>query len=149
MRMFFPDEAFAPSTNFWIRPSVIHRSMESDADPAREISEKACTAFLPGLCCDPGPVDRGLRLRSRKSGIARACLRRYLCGGWDRPENSPQLKDGTFFRAFCDKTLLSPVLARIPIYVVLNEDAPVWGAAYQALAAGQNRQLSNPHRKAW
>jgi hypothetical protein len=27
------------------------------------------------------------------------------------------------------------VLARIPIYVVLNEDAPIWGAAYQARAA--------------
>ena len=50
------------------------------------------------------------------------------------PKILPRLKEGTFFRAFCDKTLLSPVLARIPIYVVLNEDAPVWGAAYQALA---------------
>jgi glucokinase len=58
------------------------------------------------------------------------------------------MKDGAFFRAFCDKTLLSPVLARIPIYVVLNEDAPVWGAAYQALAAARSRPLSQPKRKA-
>ena len=58
------------------------------------------------------------------------------------------MKDGAFFRAFCDKTLLSPVLARIPIYVVLNEDAPVWGAAYQALAAARSSPLSQPKRKA-
>jgi glucokinase len=44
-----------------------------------------------------------------------------------------KLEDGTFFRSFCGKSKLAPVLARIPISVVVNEDAPVWGAAYQAL----------------
>jgi glucokinase len=46
-----------------------------------------------------------------------------------------KLKDGTFVRAFCDKTKLANELARIPIFVVLNQDAPVLGAAYAALAA--------------
>lgn len=46
-----------------------------------------------------------------------------------------KMKDGTFVRAFCDKTKLSAELARIPIYVVLNHDAPVLGAAHAALAA--------------
>ena len=46
-----------------------------------------------------------------------------------------KLKDGTFVRAFCDKTKLADELARIPILVVLNSDAPVLGAAYAALAA--------------
>jgi glucokinase len=46
-----------------------------------------------------------------------------------------KLKDGTFVRAFCDKTKLGAELARIPIFVVLNHDAPVLGAAYAALAA--------------
>jgi glucokinase len=55
------------------------------------------------------------------------------------------MKDGSFFHAFCDKTRFSPVLARIPIYVVLNEDAPVWGAAYQVLAAARSR--SSPSRR--
>jgi len=45
-----------------------------------------------------------------------------------------KLKDGTFVRAFCDKTKLGAELARIPIFVVLNQDAPVVGAAYAALA---------------
>jgi glucokinase len=46
-----------------------------------------------------------------------------------------KLKDGSFVRAFCEKAYLTNVLARIPISVVLDPDAPLWGAAYQALAA--------------
>ncbi|HEY4661458.1 MAG TPA: glucokinase, partial [Terriglobales bacterium] len=38
-----------------------------------------------------------------------------------------KLKDGTFVRAFCNKTKLADELARIPIFVVLNQDAPVLG----------------------
>ena len=60
----------------------------------------------------------------------------YVAGGI-APKIVSKLQDGAFFRAFCDKTKLSPVLARIPIYVVMNEDAPIWGAAYQALAASR------------
>jgi glucokinase len=48
----------------------------------------------------------------------------------------PKMKDGTFVRTFSDKAKLSRELARIPIYVVLNQDAPVRGAAYEALTAG-------------
>lgn len=47
----------------------------------------------------------------------------------------PKLKDGSFVRAFSDKAKLSTQLAKIPIYVVLNEDAPVLGAAHEALAS--------------
>lgn len=48
----------------------------------------------------------------------------------------PKMKDGTFVRVFRDKSKLSLELARIPIYVVLNEDAAVLGAAYEGLGAG-------------
>jgi glucokinase len=48
-----------------------------------------------------------------------------------------KLKDGTFVRAFCDKTKLADELAKIPISVVLNHDAPVLGVAYAALAASE------------
>ena len=40
-------------------------------------------------------------------------------------------------RAFADKAKLSTQLAKIPIFVVLNEDAPVLGAAYEALAVSR------------
>lgn len=45
----------------------------------------------------------------------------------------PKMKDGSFVRVFSDKAKLSKELARIPIYLVLNEDAPVLGAAYEGL----------------
>ena len=48
-----------------------------------------------------------------------------------------KLKDGTFFTSFCGESKLAPVLARIPISVVVNEDAPIWGAAYEALMSSQ------------
>jgi glucokinase len=44
----------------------------------------------------------------------------------------PKLADGSFVRVFSDKAKLSAQLAKIPIFVVLNEDAPVLGAAYEA-----------------
>ncbi|MGB6431665.1 MAG: glucokinase, partial [Candidatus Acidiferrales bacterium] len=44
----------------------------------------------------------------------------------------PKLKDGTFFRAFCQKEKLGEMLSRIPIHVILNEKAPLLGAANQA-----------------
>jgi len=49
----------------------------------------------------------------------------------------PKMKDGTFVRVFSDKQKLSTELARIPIYLVLNEDAPALGAAYEALAMAE------------
>jgi glucokinase len=48
-----------------------------------------------------------------------------------------KLKDGTFFKSFCGTSKLAPVLTRIPISVVVNENAPIWGAAYEALVSSQ------------
>ena len=46
-----------------------------------------------------------------------------------------KIKDGAFFRAFKDKWHFESLLANIPVSVVLNESAPLLGAAYEALAA--------------
>jgi glucokinase len=53
----------------------------------------------------------------------------------------PKLKEGGFVRAFSDKMKLSSALAKIPIYVILNEDAPVIGAAYEALTISESFSL--------
>jgi glucokinase len=45
----------------------------------------------------------------------------------------PKLHDGSFFKAFCGTSKLAPLLASIPIAVVVNEDAPMLGAAYHAM----------------
>lgn len=43
-----------------------------------------------------------------------------------------KMEDGTFFRAFCAKEKFGPVLQKIPVRMVLNEEAPLLGAASQA-----------------
>jgi glucokinase len=54
-----------------------------------------------------------------------------------------KLRESSFCKSFADKGRLSAVLSNIPISVVLNEDAPLLGAAYQALgttsATGRER----------
>jgi glucokinase len=60
----------------------------------------------------------------------------YIAGGI-AVKILPKLQDGIFFKSFCGESKLAPVLARIPISVVVNEDAPIWGAAYEALMSCQ------------
>jgi glucokinase len=43
-----------------------------------------------------------------------------------------KMEDGTFFRAFCEKEKFAALMAQIPIYMVLNEEAPLIGAMSQA-----------------
>ncbi len=56
----------------------------------------------------------------------------YIAGGI-AVKILPKLQDGIFYKSFCGTSKLVPMLARIPISVVVNEDAPMLGAAYQAL----------------
>ena len=53
-------------------------------------------------------------------------------GGGIAPKVLPKLLDGTFRDAFCDKGRLAPLLARIPVRVVLNDDCALLGAARAA-----------------
>jgi glucokinase len=46
-----------------------------------------------------------------------------------------KMEDGAFFRAFCEKEKFGPLLAQIPIQMVLNEEAPLLGAMSQAARA--------------
>src|ERR1700736_710008 len=131
----------------FLDPNIRHALFES-ANAAQEITQLASAHSCP-VCVDT--LDLWTEAYGSEAGnVAMRTLALggvYIAGGI-APKILPKMKDGAFFRAFCDKTLLSPVLARIPIYVVLNEDAPVWGAAYQALAAARSSPLSQPKRKA-
>src|SRR5262249_46378902 len=61
----------------------------------------------------------------------------YLAGGIS-VKILPLLQKSTFVSAFTDKgALVGPILKNIPIAVVLNEDAPILGAAYAALHAAR------------
>jgi glucokinase len=46
----------------------------------------------------------------------------------------PKMQDGSFFKSFRDKWHFTEMLSNVPVSVVLNESAPLIGAAYEALA---------------
>jgi len=58
-----------------------------------------------------------------------------LDGGGIAVKILEKMKDGTFFHAFKDKWKFEGLLSNIPVSIVLNESAPLLGAAYEALAA--------------
>lgn len=124
----------------FLDPAVRHPSFESAAnDSAREITQHAlagtcdtCTRTLDLWIDAFGSEAGNLALRVLAYGGV------YLAGGI-AVKILPKLKQGSFVRSFSDKAPLSSVLARIPIFVILNEDAPLLGAAYEALSVACSR----------
>jgi glucokinase len=55
----------------------------------------------------------------------------------------PKLKESSFCRSFANKGPMTEILSRIPISVILNEDAPVLGAAHRALAVASAASLDS------
>jgi glucokinase len=119
-----------------LNPDVRHATFHQRAEAsAREITELAlarscavCVETLDIWTEAYGAEAGNLALRVLAYGGI------YVAGGIAL-KLLPKIKDGSFVRAFCDKAHVADVLARIPIAVVLDEDTPLWGTAYQALAA--------------
>jgi glucokinase len=124
----------------FLDPTVRHCSFEElAADSAREITQNAMARTCP-VCIETldlwieafGSEAGNLALRVLAYGGV------YLAGGIALKILS-KLREGPFARAFADKAPLTSVLARIPILVILNEDAPLLGAAYEAHSLAQAR----------
>ncbi len=122
-----------------IFPGVHHAFFdEPGVDPAARITQQAFAKSCPA-CMETlqiwmeayGAEAGNMALRILPFGGV------YIAGGIAL-KILPKLKQGGFVRAFSDKEKLSTQLAKIPIYVVLNEDAPVLGAAYEALAVARS-----------
>ena len=127
----------------FLDPAIKHPSFEaSPAEAAQEITKEALAGNCP-VCVETldlwteayGAEAGNLALRTLAYGGL------YVAGGI-APKILPKIEDGTFFRSFCEKATLAPVLARIPIYVILNEDAPLLGVAYQAFSAVHSNQAA-------
>ncbi|MGB8012276.1 MAG: glucokinase [Terriglobales bacterium] len=124
----------------FLNPAVRHELFTSpEANAASEITQFALAHSCP-VCVDTlelwteilGSVTGNFALQTMALGGI------YVAGGI-AAKILPKLKDGTFFRSFCVSNKLAPVLAGIPIAVVVNEEAPMLGAAYEAL-----RSVSRP-----
>jgi glucokinase len=126
----------------FLDPSLRHASFDApEGDAAREITQQGLVRSCP-VCVETlrvwteayGAEAGNMALRTLALGGV------YVAGGI-APKILAKLRDGAFLRAFCGKSKFAPVLARIPISVIVNEDAPVWGAAYQALTGGDSRNF--------
>ena len=126
----------------FLNPAVRHASFEAsfeslEGNAASEITQRGLAQSCP-VCVETlgfwteifGGVTGNFALQTMALGGI------YVAGGI-AVKILPKLQDGIFFKSFCGESKLAPVLARIPISVVVNEDAPIWGAAYEALMSSQ------------
>src|SRR6266404_1214738 len=129
----FSGRGFRPIHEF-LAPDLRHDSFGKPAgESAQEITQNALAGTCP-TCIETldfwtdafGAESGNLALRVLAYGGV------YLAGGI-AVKILPLLKKSTFCQAFADKGPLAPLLANIPIAVVLNEDAPLLGAAHSAL----------------
>jgi len=120
----------------FLAPKVTHATFEDpDADPAPEITRRGldkschvCSDTLDLWTAIYGAEAGNLALKVLALGGV------YVAGGI-AVKILEKMKDGTFFHAFKDKWKFEGLLSNIPVSIVLNESAPLLGAAYEALAA--------------
>ena len=131
----------------WIRetgrmdePNWLADMIKND-DPAKVISENAikkgvsiCVKALDVFVSIFGAVAGNLAL----IGLTRSGI--YL-GGGIAPQIVSKLKDGLFMKCFKNKGRFQELLQQIPVYVILNEQAPLLGAA---VCAFEDQELTFP-----
>jgi glucokinase len=119
----------------FLDPTVIHSTFgERETISASEITNNAFNKSCP-VCVEVldwwidafGAEAGNLALRVLAYGGV------FLAGGI-AVKILPKLKESTFCQSFANKGPMTEILSRIPISVILNEDAPVLGAAHRALA---------------
>jgi len=122
-----------PEVHDFLDPSARHPEFDGpDADPAPVITKNALEKICP-VCVRT--LDLWVDIYGSEAGnlavrnVARGGI--YVAGGI-AVKILPKLKDGRFAAAVADKEKMKELLSAIPIYVVLNEKAPLIGAAHVA-----------------
>ncbi len=138
----FSGRGFRPIHEF-LAPDIRHDSFSKPAaESAQEITQHALAGTC-AACVDTlefwtdafGAESGNLALRVLAYGGV------YLAGGI-AVKILPLLQKSTFCQSFADKGQLAQLLANIPIAVVLNEDAPLLGAAHSALTVFRGGKLT-------
>ena len=117
----------------FLNPAVRHPSFEQPGgDAAPEITRMGLEGSCP-VCVET--LDLWTALYGAEAGNlalkALAAGGMYVAGGIIT-KILPKVKDGTFVRAFCEKSKFGNFLKRIPIRAVLYEEAPLLGSAAEA-----------------
>jgi glucokinase len=119
----------------FLNKGVRHPSFgEPGADAAPEITHLGLAGSCP-VCVET--LDLFVTLYGAEAGnLALKALARggvFVAGGI-APKILPKMLNGKFFRAFCEKEKFQDLLSQFPIHIVLNEEAPLLGAAAEAAA---------------
>jgi glucokinase len=119
----------------FLAPDVKHSSFDDpDSDPAPEITRQGL-AKTCRVCADT--LDLWTAIYGSEAGnlaLNVLALGGVFVAGGIAVKILEKIKDGAFFQAFKDKGTFERLLGNIPVSVVLNESAPLLGAAYEALA---------------
>lgn len=119
----------------FLNPRVRHPSFdEPGADPAPEITRLGLEGNC-AVCVET--LDLFVTLYGAEAGnLALKALARggvFVAGGI-APKILPKMQNGRFFTAFCEKEKFQELLSHFPIHIVLNQEAPLLGAAAEAAA---------------
>jgi glucokinase len=122
----------------FLSPEVKHPIFDDpDADPAPFITKSALDKSCP-VCVET--LDLWTRIYGAEAGnlaLKVMALGGVYVAGGIAVKILSKIQDGTFFQAFKDKWHFTEMLEKIPVSVVLNESAPLIGAAYEALGASK------------
>jgi glucokinase len=114
--------------------NVRHPSFDdANADPAPEITRRALEESCP-VCVRTVDMWNGIYGAEAGNLALRAvALGGVFVAGGIAVKILPKLRDGRFVKALANKEKLGSLLSRLPVYVALNESAPLWGAAWVAV----------------
>ena len=109
------------------------RRFAAAADPAAVVS----AAALDGSCERAAmALDRFVRIYGAEAGnlaLKALAVNGLYVGGGIAPRVALAIESGAFMQSFCDKGRLSPVLAVIPVHLILDDRTALWGAASYAM----------------
>lgn len=114
-------------------PAACAHAFDAADDPAVVITAHG----LDGSCERASLViDRFLEMYGAEAGnlaLKGFAVGGVFVGGGIAPKLAPRLAAGGFLDAFRQKGRLTPLLERIPVAVILDEQTSLWGAAHVAL----------------
>ncbi len=110
-------------------------SDQPDTDQAPEITRRALDGSC-AVCVET--LDLWTAIYGAEAGnLALKALSRggmFVAGGI-APKILPKMKDGTFLQGFREKEKFEEMLSHVPVQIVLNQEAPMLGAAAEAARA--------------
>ncbi len=114
-------------------PAACAQEIDAAPDPAVVITARG----LDGSCERASrSIDRFLEIYGAEAGnlaLKAFAVGGLYVGGGIAPKLLPRIRAGGLLAAFRQKGRLTPLLERIPVSVILDEQTSLWGAAHVAL----------------